>query len=107
RHRRGRADHQILVRILECFVLAARRISRSRWPAIPLRAQGADPVRHGAVRPAMFRARDPPPGGARRPAGLSMPVNELLAIGMILSFMLFLIAGVPVGIGIALAGFIF
>lgn len=36
-----------------------------------------------------------------------MPINELLAIGMILAFMLFLIAGMPVGIGIALAGFLF
>lgn len=36
-----------------------------------------------------------------------MPINEVLAIGMILAFMLFLIAGMPVGIGIALAGFLF
>lgn len=36
-----------------------------------------------------------------------MPINEIFAICMILAFMLFLIAGMPVGIGIALAGFIF
>jgi tripartite ATP-independent transporter DctM subunit len=36
-----------------------------------------------------------------------MPVNEILAVCMILAFMLFLIAGMPVGIGIALAGFVF
>ncbi|MEM7023015.1 MAG: TRAP transporter large permease subunit, partial [Pseudomonadota bacterium] len=36
-----------------------------------------------------------------------MLVNELLAIGMLLAFMLFLLAGMPVGIGIALAGFVF
>ena len=32
---------------------------------------------------------------------------ELLAVGMILAFMLFLLAGMPVGIGIAAAGFLF
>jgi tripartite ATP-independent transporter DctM subunit len=36
-----------------------------------------------------------------------MPVNELLAIGMILGFIVFLLMGMPVGIGIALAGFVF
>jgi tripartite ATP-independent transporter DctM subunit len=36
-----------------------------------------------------------------------MPLNELLAIGMILAFILVLVVGMPVGIGIALAGFVF
>ncbi|MEM8950895.1 MAG: TRAP transporter large permease subunit [Pseudomonadota bacterium] len=36
-----------------------------------------------------------------------MSVDELLAIGMILTFMMLLLGGVPVGIGIATAGFIF
>ncbi|MEM9443345.1 MAG: TRAP transporter large permease subunit [Pseudomonadota bacterium] len=36
-----------------------------------------------------------------------MSLDELLAIGMILTFMLLLLGGVPVGIGIATAGFVF
>jgi len=36
-----------------------------------------------------------------------MTPDELLAIGMILAFMTFLLIGMPVGIGIALAGFVF
>jgi tripartite ATP-independent transporter DctM subunit len=36
-----------------------------------------------------------------------MAVNELLALCMILAFITFLLAGMPVGIGIALAGFVF
>ena len=36
-----------------------------------------------------------------------MSMEELLAIGMILAFMLLLLGGVPVGIGIAMAGFVF
>ncbi|MEM7042572.1 MAG: TRAP transporter large permease subunit [Pseudomonadota bacterium] len=36
-----------------------------------------------------------------------MSIEELLAIGMILAFMALLLGGVPVGIGIATAGFIF
>ncbi len=36
-----------------------------------------------------------------------MPVNEMLAVGMILAFVVFLLMGMPVGIGIALAGFLF
>jgi len=36
-----------------------------------------------------------------------MGPSELLAIGMILAFMLFLLLGMPVGIGIAMAGFLF
>lgn len=36
-----------------------------------------------------------------------MPINELLAVGMILGFVVFLLMGMPVGIGIALAGFVF
>jgi len=34
-------------------------------------------------------------------------ITELLAVGMILAFMVFLLMGMPVGIGIALAGFVF
>ncbi len=36
-----------------------------------------------------------------------MSMDELLAIGMIVTFMLLLLGGVPVGIGIATAGFVF
>ncbi|MEM6974096.1 MAG: TRAP transporter large permease subunit [Pseudomonadota bacterium] len=36
-----------------------------------------------------------------------MSPDELLALGMILAFMVFLLIGMPVGIGIALAGFLF
>ncbi len=36
-----------------------------------------------------------------------MSMEELLAIGMIVTFMLLLLGGVPVGIGIATAGFVF
>ncbi len=36
-----------------------------------------------------------------------MPFMELLAIGLILGFMLLLLLGIPVGIGIAVAGFVF
>ncbi|MEM7523688.1 MAG: TRAP transporter large permease subunit [Pseudomonadota bacterium] len=36
-----------------------------------------------------------------------MSGDELLAVGMILTFMLLLLSGMPVGIGIAMAGFVF
>lgn len=36
-----------------------------------------------------------------------LPLNELLALGMLLAFAILLLAGVPVGIGIAVAGFVF
>ncbi len=36
-----------------------------------------------------------------------MPLVELLAVGLIIGFMFLLLLGIPVGIGIAVAGFVF
>jgi tripartite ATP-independent transporter DctM subunit len=92
-----------------CILIAAAFVwlwlGRPRRAALPLGPQGADPRRVRAPRPA---ERGHPVGRDRQAApapGCAMSGQEILALCMLGSFFVLLMAGVPVAITLATVGF--